>query len=48
MLENTENTQVVLTLAYQAPAVEAVLTAEDLDREVHYAGVLSCIQCGMS
>jgi len=24
---------------YEAPAVETVLTAEELEREIHYAGV---------
>lgn len=27
-------------LAYEAPAVESVLTPETLEREVHYAGVI--------
>ncbi len=26
---------------YEAPVVEAVLSAEDVEREVHYAGVIT-------
>jgi len=33
VVETTDNQQ------YEAPAIEKVLTAEELTREVHYAGV---------
>lgn len=36
-----------LVFAYQAPAIEMVISSDDLEREVHYAGsILSCIECG--
>jgi hypothetical protein len=26
---------------YEAPAVEAILSSEDVEREVHYAGIIT-------
>ena len=28
---------------YEAPVVEAVMSAEDVEREVHYAGVITIL-----
>jgi hypothetical protein len=35
-MQETENTEVP---QYEAPAIEAVMTAEDMEREVAYAGI---------
>ena len=32
-----------MELAYEAPAVDAVLSAEDVEREVHYAGIITIL-----
>lgn len=31
--------------AYVAPAIEQLLTPDDLEREIHYAGGLTCPTC---
>lgn len=37
--ENTESVQKFEDVGYEAPAIESVMTPEDLSREVQYAGV---------
>lgn len=41
MTETTETKNI--EMAYEAPAVEAVLNAEDVEREVHYAGSITLL-----
>jgi hypothetical protein len=35
---NKQNVQVVVEAVYEAPAIESVLTSDELEREVFYAG----------
>lgn len=38
-MNQNEETEPVVAPEYEAPAIEDVVTAEEMEREVHYAGV---------
>lgn len=40
-MNNEQSVQEVETTVYEAPQIESVLTPEELEREVAYAGVIS-------
>ena len=43
VLSQTQTTPSAPATAYEAPAIEAVVTLDELEREVHYAGVATSV-----